>query len=488
MFCADFHQLKPINGYALHSSLVTEAVPPDKLKSIGVTPTKQSENGADRKGTTLLKGFKRLYLTDQMRAAEDDAHRSFLEEMRDVNSSQPVSDAFINSLQQLTSKAIEDQGDALRFAKIGVLSNMERHRLNYVQARVWAKKHGIPLFWWRQELTGVAASWLSEEEQNRLYDVEREGLCMFFCQGAPASITYNIETGRGLVNGCDASMHSLTMPDDFDMDVFRLSNFCRQGDEALEIELPCSPISVNAIPDVSKEAKQILLAHAATLDTKNTILSVPMSSLSDNEHALLDGVARAEKDMVKVRTMDISESLVAALLKKGATIDGNLIVPVLVGNTSVKFNPCSVWAAQMGIPKNLQVKKHQIDLAFAVTDYKVQGKTLEHFIISIGPRNGIMPALTLTDLYVLVSRVRSGNRLYVIGFDPAVQSDHLRKLKPSSMLAIWEAGYHDSCDSNAGFWCENLAKKCVDRLAIQIEERRKTQRQKRYNKWQKNNT
>jgi hypothetical protein len=70
----------------------------------------------------------------------------------------------------------------------------------------------------------------------------------------------------------------------------------------------------------------------------------------------------------------------------------------------------------------------------------VQGKTLDYFILSIGPRFGMKPSLSLTDLHVLVSRVRLGKRLYVIGFDPQKEMNHLRRLKPSVLLAIWEAG------------------------------------------------
>ena len=78
-----------------------------------------------------------------------------------------------------------------------------------------------------------------------------------------------------------------------------------------------------------------------------------------------------------------------------------------------------------------------------VTDYKVQGKTLDYFILCIGPRKEIRPTLSLTDLYVLVSRVRQGKRLYVLGFDPKVDGDHLHKLKHSPVLGIWRAGYSD---------------------------------------------
>ena len=55
----------------------------------------------------------------------------------------------------------------------------------------------------------------------------------------------------------------------------------------------------------------------------------------------------------------------------------------------------------------------QVELAFAVTDYKVQGKTLDYFVLLLSQPlkpNGeldskVRPQLKLADLYVLVSRV-----------------------------------------------------------------------------------
>ena len=48
-------------------------------------------------------------------------------------------------------------------------------------------------------------------------------------------------------------------------------------------------------------------------------------------------------------------------------------MPVLIGTKPDTFKPTSVYAAQAAIPRVLRIIKHQIDLAFAVTDYKVQG-------------------------------------------------------------------------------------------------------------------
>ena len=41
------------------------------LKTLGVAIGKRSANGADRKGTDLLKGFQLIELIEQMRAADD---------------------------------------------------------------------------------------------------------------------------------------------------------------------------------------------------------------------------------------------------------------------------------------------------------------------------------------------------------------------------------------------------------------------------------
>ena len=81
------------------------------------------------------------------------------------------------------------------------------------------------------------------------------------------------------------------------------------------------------------------------------------------------------------------------------------------------------------------------------------------------PRKGIRPALTLTDLYVLASRVQLGDRLYVLGFDPSEESNHLRKLTPSAALGIWHLGYDD-----AGKWDARRAARAADQLSERKKE------------------
>ena len=185
-----------MSGYALHTSLVLEAVPDADLEALGITG-KKSDVGADRKGTKLLAEFQRMLLTEPMRAADDKRLAKNLECQRDTTCPQPVTEDFIDLLisQQLTADAIQREGEraaaaasarhplppaeleavaerartALRFAKIGVLSQRERHAFNLLQARLFARHHRRPLFWWKQPLVGVAASYIH-------WDGDRAGL------------------------------------------------------------------------------------------------------------------------------------------------------------------------------------------------------------------------------------------------------------------------------------------------------------------------
>ena len=204
--CGDMHQKQPIGSPCISKSLVVSELSEEVLKDLRIAPLEKNCKSTDPsiRGTALLKTFRRFNLTEQMRAANDEVHAAHLNRLHDVNVDQPVSDELLKALQPLTAEAVAREGVKLRFAPIGVLSNMERHAFNLSQVKAFAKYHNRPLFWWTCELTGDLASSLSEEETSLLYRLERAGLCGFFVEGAPGFITSNINTGRGVVNGCDA--------------------------------------------------------------------------------------------------------------------------------------------------------------------------------------------------------------------------------------------------------------------------------------------
>ena len=109
-----------------------------------------------------------------------------------------------------------------------------------------------------------------------------------------------------------------------------------------------------------------------------------------------------------------------------------------------------MYAAQHGIPRQVPIRRHQYDLAFALTDFKLQGRTLPKLIISICTRSR-MPWMTLQSFYVLVSRTTSMKGLRLLQNDPH-GLENVRQQMPDKHLFAWERGY----DQN-GQWSDDLA-------------------------------
>jgi hypothetical protein len=86
----------------------------------------------------------------------------------------------------------------------------------------------------------------------------------------------------------------------------------------------------------------------------------------------------------------------------------------------------------------LSTRGHAISLAFAVTDFKLQGKSVDVLILSLAPRN-FNPPFYLHSLYVLLSRVRTRAGLRVLSLPS--NWDHLKKIRHNPSLEIWERSY-----------------------------------------------
>ena len=221
----------------------------------------------------------------------------------------------------------------------------------------------------------------------------------------------NIETHRGLVNGCQATGHSLTLPKDEDPEAYieesksRILNMVPGSwNGVVEVEVPC-PYSINVAPHVDA-------AESAEM-------------LSDGASLLADSV----------------------------------IVPIFFGARSSEVHLASVESARANLPSILYVKKHEVELAFALTDYKFQGRSLDYIVICLGKRD-TTPFHTLQSLYVSASRVSFG-KVFVLGIDPQNPNNtlHLHNLTHSPAISLWEAGYDKD-----GHWNESLAQTAVEDL------------------------
>ena len=83
---------------------------------------------------------------------------------------------------------------------------------------------------------------------------------------------------------------------------------------------------------------------------------------------------------------------------------------------------------------------------------KVQGKTLDFLTMSIACRPFPLH-VDMKGFYVMISRVRSGDSLRVLG--DARNVSHLRQLRHAPELAVWNASYSADGDWDAGLAREN---------------------------------
>ena len=128
-------------------------------------------------------------------------------------------------------------------------------------------------------------------------------------------------------------------------------------------------------------------------------------------------------------------------------VPGVVVIPVVPSRNTFDYNSTSLFACLKGVPKTLRCSTFPIDIAFAVTDYKLQGKTKEKLILSLAPRP-FPPHQDLKGFYVGVSRVKKRDRLRLL-CKPSVRRgglDHIRDLRHTLELKIWYEAYNAEGD------------------------------------------
>ena len=362
-------------------------------------PSRFDTMSACARGTDLFTKFRRLDLKQPMRTDPNEQQfAAWLGRFRDTDEARPVPRALLQGLKPVSPA--DRQSVLWRFAPHGVLSNRERVHLNAAQVLQWAKYHGVPVFKWKLPLSGIVAQALSEEEMARLYEDE-PALWGYFCIGCPCMLTRNVNPLLGLANGSSATHHSLTFgaqgtayttsdgrsgrlggghpPPDF--------GYCT-------VVLKDLPRAVNVCPELD-DAQRERYGDGQSLSAKEASIVVPI------------------------------------LFNHKPSKDAN------------KVDLVSLYAAMLGLDVCVKANMHMVELAFAVTDYKLQGKTLDRLVLSLGPRP-FKPCWKLSGLYVLLSRVRKldGLRLSqkVSDWSHLLEAKGMRHGKN---MQLWEQAYDD---------------------------------------------
>ena len=91
-------------------------------------------------------------------------------------------------------------------------------------------------------------------------------------------------------------------------------------------------------------------------------------------------------------------------------------MPAISGNER-EYRVSSLFAAMTGVPRALHFVAGHLTLAFAVTDSKLQGKTLNELMLSLAPRP-FPPRLDLKGYYAIISRGRRITQLRALHRPP----------------------------------------------------------------------
>jgi hypothetical protein len=396
----DFYQMPPtVPSTSLYDAIMDlsgASVASGRPKSF----VKYTEGHPGYTGAFLFREFRMFELTEQMRAAEDVAQLALVTNIRNPDVLYPITREVIKHLIALSADDVSSE-PGWAVAPIVVSSNEERASLTAPQALRFAQHQGEVLIRWRLDLRAdpVIAD-LSCEEMDQLFESEPSLWGLYVC-GAPGFLTKNIKADKGLANGTPCVMESLTFSTD-------------PKDKAL----------VRQAMD--------LIAAARPGD----VVTLPIAPKTVNVR--IPGIEAA--------TWPASSSLVP----------GQVVIPVEKQTTWQTTTALHVGSHS---PHQVSAKPHGVELGFAITFHKVQGKTLARVILDLNKRP-FTPSVSFSALYVAITRVRRNADMRVLKPQPGGNLDHLMKLAPSINLRAWLCGFR----TPTGIWDQRLAKEAHEHL------------------------
>ena len=414
LLCGDNFQKPPTTGNPWYKDMAKNAEEQGALLAGGPTTSKA-------RGLELLQAARRVQLWRNMRARFDQPFVEVQEQMRNTDAERPVPAAFVRALRKVSNRDLEDD-EEWRFAPVGVLQREERDVINVAQAEAFARTFGVPLIRWRLEMVDEI------DDACLRIDVyaDEDHLWGYFVEGAPINLTENISSTRGLVNGSAGILDSLSfagrvIPPELQAAYANAASL--RGVDVVRVDLAEAPFSVNVRVGGVKSppgqepgsAPGSVLWHGVELDDLSSVIES----------------VTPEAQVVSL--------LMSTNVKKDAVVLRGLV------------------AAQNSLAEKVMIaKQHAYRLAFALTDFKLQGRTLPKLIINIFKRS-TPPWMNLASFYVLISRCRTSDSLRLLQYDRE-GLEAVCALKHDDYLVAWEHAYDN------GRWSDALAVAALERV------------------------
>jgi hypothetical protein len=394
----DMFQNPPVKGNPWYMAMA-KTVSPHNRPAGGV-------NGAIAKSVDLLRDMPRYELTSLMRSRHDPIFQEAMTALRDTTVAAPLTQQIVNRLQPLTGEDIAADA-SWRFAPIGVISNAERELFNKLQIEAFAVHFRRPILRWRRTLEPVFRP-ASAAEHEMLFRAE-DNLHQLWVEGGPALLTENVASTRGVVNGTMAIMHH--------------------------------PVWVGGLPDVVSAA-----VNAALTSPQPVYVDVPTPA-----YVIMrignGGGQNYRWHGSKLPDLDGRLPPLASALEDPLQDDRDQLVALPYGGEPEKVTLRSTQA--LAQPRlEVQASAFAYSVAFALTDFKLQGRTMSKLVLSLSPRDGV-PQFTMQGVYVFLSRVCGFDGLRTIA---ATHDDvgRLKKLCYNPCLVAWNEGYVVPRGSDAG--------------------------------------
>lgn len=314
-------------------------------------PDRFKPNSLYRKGTQLFCKATWYVLKEQVRS-KDAIHTGFINGLS-LGDSPDMGD--LQQYKALTSKDLSDDPEWM-FAPIIVATNRERFDLTESQAKAFAKHNKTHVVRWPVHFS----SWLGQppSDSDNVYD-EDPVFWQYFVKGAEAFLTGNLNVEKGLANGTRVLCHSLTFatPEE--------GLFLQEQEDSLPygsvITLHAHPLSYNVLvfPDIR------------------------------DPH---------------VRTQKIKH--VTSLL-----ICDDAVVPIMAGSHMTSWSDYLYvrGCPELGYaPSKVKIRTpFPVNLSFAMTVHKAQGRTLSKAILALMERPLQICQLSWSAVFVAFSRVQT---------------------------------------------------------------------------------
>ena len=163
----------------------------------------------EARGIRLLQSACIFQLDVQQRSLHA-GHSANILQMSSIDPKQPpITSRLLASYPAITPGDL-DRDTLWRDAPIVVVNNAIRIQINTARLLEHAKREGLPIIFWNNELSGKNAQSLSAAETCNLYK-NHPALKSYFVAGTPSFLRDNISTEKGIVNGAPCVTHSLNL-------------------------------------------------------------------------------------------------------------------------------------------------------------------------------------------------------------------------------------------------------------------------------------